>query len=305
MDAALVSVLIPTRNNVAELRACIDSLRASRHPVNALELLIFDNGSRDDVAREIEALVTRLASGGWARVALARSARNLGAFGGRAVAARTLAPAGDFILSLDDDVEVEPAALGHLLAAMGDARVAAVGARIVYHDAPDTVASGAGDFDRWLGIYRERAPDTRTACDFVSSCGVLIRRTAFERAGGFDGQFFTSHGDVDLCLTLRARGGVVCWEPAATIRHKVERGGTRTPERVYYGYRNKLLVVRKHVPPWWRPVLYAGYAVLWPPALVAGSIRHHRGLDRAELRAIMLALLDAARDRRGEAAWFR
>lgn len=305
MDPALVSVLIPTRNNVAELRACIDSLRSSRHPVNRMELLLFDNGSRDDAAAAIETLVASRASQGWARVALARSARNLGAFGGRAVAARQLAPAGEYVLSLDDDVEVEPDAIGHLLAAMRDTRVAAVGARIVYHDAPDVVASGAGDFDRWLGIYRERAPGVRTECDFVSSCGSLFRRSAFDEAGGFDGQFYTSHGDVDLCLTLRARGRVVCWEPAATIRHKVDRGGTRTPERVYYGYRNKLLVLRKHVPTWWRAVPYVLYAALWPPALIAGSIRHHGRVNRAELRAIMLALLDAARDRRGEAPWFR
>jgi GT2 family glycosyltransferase len=299
-----VSVLIPTRDNVDELFCCLESLRRLAYPLDRLQVLIFDNGSTDSTDARVNARYGSGAAAGWGRLDVERSPRNLGAFGGRAAALRALDPEAEFILSLDDDVEVEPDALECLLEALASPRVGVAGARIVFWDAPGTTASGAGYFSPWLGLYRERRPAARTRCDFVTTCGCLIRRRALEAVGGFDRDYFTSHGDVDLCLKIGASGWEVVWEPAAVIRHRVARGGTRSPERVYYGYRNKLLLLRKHVPRWWLPVVLALYAAVWIPKILGGSLVHHRGLDRAEVRAILLAALDAARDRRGEAGWF-
>ncbi len=301
----LVSVLIPTRNNADELILCLESLRDLKYPKDRMELLVFDNGSTDGTPDQMRELYDRLRTEGWARLALERSPRNLGAFGGRAEALqRGLGPEADFILSLDDDVQLDPDVLTFLLEMMDDPRVGVVGARVVYHEIPEQAASGAGYFNRWLGTYYHLIPTSRTACDFVSSCGFLIRRTALEAVGGFDRDYFTSHGDVDICLKIRTCGYEVLYEPAAVIRHKVARGGTRSPERIYYLYRNKLLLLRKHLPWWWRPAVFALYAVFWLPKALVSSLGHHREIRRAEIRAILLAMLDAARDRRGEARWF-
>ncbi len=299
-----VSVLVPTRNNVEELLACLESLRRLEYARERMEILIFDNGSTDATASRVRERYDRVAAEGWARLSLDRSPKNLGAFGGRARALEALGADAEFVLSLDDDVELEPDALTLLLEAMADPRAGVAGARIVYADAPQEVASAAGYFNAWLGTYRESAPSTRARCDFVTSCGCLIRREALDAVGGFDRDYFTSHGDVDLCLKIGARGYHVLYEPAAVIRHKVARGGTRSPERVYYGYRNKFLLLRKHVPAWWYPAVFALYAALWLPKILAGSVAHHRGLSRAEVRAILLAVLDGAVDRRGGARWF-
>jgi GT2 family glycosyltransferase len=304
-DQPRVSVLIPTRDNVEELILCLESLRRLKYPPGRLQVLIFDNGSTDSTCARVSARYGSGAAAGWGRLDVERSPRNLGAFGGRAAALGALDPGAEFVLSLDDDVEVEPDALQRLLEALADPRVGVAGARIVFWDAPGETASAAGYFTPWLGLYRERRPAARTRCDFVTTCGCLIRRDALEAVGGFDRDYFTSHGDVDLCLKIGAGGWDVVWEPAAVIRHRVARGGTRSPERVYYGYRNKLLLIRKHVPPWWLPVVFALYAAVWVPKMLGGSLAHHRRLDRAEIRAILLAALDAARDRRGEAQWFR
>lgn len=301
---SFISVLIPTRNNGNELLLCLESLRNLNHPKDRLQLIVFDNGSTDGTAERVREVYQRFQGEGWARLALERSPQNLGAFGGRAEALGALDCQAEFVLSLDDDVEVTPEALTFLVHAMDDPHVGVVGARIVYHDAPDQVASGAGYFNRWLGTYSERMPMYRTACDFVTSCGCLIRHAALKAVGGFDRDFFTSHGDVDLCLRIRACGYNVLYEPAAVIHHKVARGGTRTPERIYYLYRNKLLLLRKHSPWWWRPALFALYGALWLPKSLGASVAHHRGVSGAEVRAILLAMLDAAVDRRGEARWF-
>jgi len=299
-----VAVLIVTWNNGAELLLCLESLRRLDYPRERMEVVVLDNGSTDDTAARVGALFGRMRAEGWARLAGERSPRNLGAFGGRAEALRSVGPAAEFVLSLDDDVEVEPDALRALLDAMADPAVGVVGARIVYADAPDEVASAAGYLSRLTGTFRERAPEVRTACDFVSSCGCLIRRSAMDSVGGFERDYFTSHGDVDLCLKLGEAGFRVLYEPAAVIRHRVARGGTRTPERVYYGYRNKLLLLRRHLPPRGRLRVMLIYAFLWLPKTLGGSVLRHHGLRRAELRAILLGALDGALGRRGEARWF-
>lgn len=301
MRAPIVSVLIPTWNNADELVACLQSLRQVQYPRDRVEVVVFDNGSTGDTGRRVRECYAKMEPEGWRRLLLERSARNLGAFGGRAEAARLLDPEGDLLLSLDDDVELAPDALAVLVAALDDPGVGVAGARIVYHDAPEEVASAAGYLNRWLGTFSEAAPAARTPCDFVSSCGCLVRRAAFDAVGGFDGEYFTSHGDVDLCLKVRALGLAVLYEPAAVIRHKVARGGTRSPERVYYGYRNKLLLLRTHVPAWWRPGVFALYGALWLPRILAGSVGRRGGVSGPEVRAILRAVRDAALDRRGEA----
>ncbi len=300
----LVLVLIPTRNNADELILCLESLRDFKYPKDRMELLVFDNGSTDKTPERVQELFIQFRLEGWARLALERSPRNLGAFGGRAEALqRALGPKANFILSLDDDVELEPDAINLLLEVMNDPRVGIVGGRVVYHDASDEVASGAGYLNRWFGTFHHLTPPSRTRCDFVTSCACLIRRASLEAVGGFDRDYFTSHGDVDICLKIRACGYEVIYEPAAVIRHKVASGGTRSPERIYYLYRNKLLLLRKHLPWWWRPAVFALYSTLWLPKVLFGSLAHHRSMNRSEVRAILLALLDAALDRRGEAQW--
>jgi len=301
----VVLVLIPTRNNRVELLQTIESLRGLDYPKNRMELLVFDNGSSDGTCDRIRELYGHLEREGWLRLIIEQSPRNLGAFGGRAEAlSRATGLQADFILSLDDDVVLEPQALTVLLQAMEEPTVGVVGARIVYADALDEAASGAGYLNRWLGTFYQLTPRSRTVCDFVSTCGCLIRREAFEAVGGFDRDYFTSHGDVDLCIKIGAQGYTILYEPEAVIRHKVARGGTRTPERVYYVYRNKLLLLRKHLPWRWRPAVFALYGALWLPKLLSSSVAHHRGMYGAEIRAILLAMLDAALDRRGEARWF-
>jgi len=300
----LVSVLIATWNNGAELQACLRSLRQLEYPKDRLEVVVFDNGSTDGTEQAVRECFGKLEAEGWARLAFDRSPENLGAFGGRAAALGLLGPGADFVLSLDDDAEPMPDALVRLVRTAADPRVGVVGARIVFWDSPSETASAAGHFDARLGRFAERRPAGPAACDFVSSCGCLIRRRVMDELSGFDGSFFTSHGDVDLCLRAKARGWAVWYDPGAVIRHRVARGGTRTPERVYYGYRNKLLLLRRHVPPRRRPLVWGLYAVGWLPRILVGSVCHHRGLAWREIRAILLGVADGVRGRRGRATWF-
>jgi N-acetylglucosaminyl-diphospho-decaprenol L-rhamnosyltransferase len=57
--------------------------------------------------------------------------------------------------------------------------------------------------------------------DWVSGACMLLRRDAFDEAGGFDTGFFLYWEDADLCRRLRNRGRTIRYFPAAHVRHAV------------------------------------------------------------------------------------
>lgn len=86
----LVSVVIPTHNRAALVRAAIESVQAVYHDGFALEVLVVDDGSTDETAEVVRTLpVTYLRTEGIG----ASGARNTGLH----------AATGDFIAFLDDD----------------------------------------------------------------------------------------------------------------------------------------------------------------------------------------------------------
>jgi GT2 family glycosyltransferase len=60
---------------------------------------------------------------------------------------------------------------------------------------------------------------------------MLVRRSVFERIGGFDDGFFLYCEDMDMCRRIRAAGHRVRYEPAATVHHA---GGHSAPRSSLY-----------------------------------------------------------------------
>ncbi|MEX2081279.1 MAG: galactosyltransferase-related protein, partial [Dehalococcoidia bacterium] len=46
-----------------------------------------------------------------------------------------------------------------------------------------------------------------------------VRKSAFDRVGGFDEAFFLYREDDDLCRRIRESGGQVWYEPSLRVRH--------------------------------------------------------------------------------------
>ena len=74
------------------------------------------------------------------------------------------------------------------------------------------IANGAGH-----AHWRPRREAAEVA--WVSGAFMLIRRDAFEAAGGFDERFFLYKEDEDLCLQVRRNGGRVVYVPDAEATH--------------------------------------------------------------------------------------
>ncbi len=151
---------------------------------------------------------------------------NLGFGGGHNRLARETRA--EYLLILNPDVEIRaPGTIPRLLDVMlrGGGRVKAVGPKLVtadgrpqpydhgrLHGARAAVALKGGH-SYW------RATEVRQEVAWVSGAAMLVERAAFVGAGGFDEKLFLYKEDEDLCLRLRAAGGVVVYEPGVVVCH--------------------------------------------------------------------------------------
>jgi GT2 family glycosyltransferase/glycosyltransferase involved in cell wall biosynthesis len=221
-DGPRVSILIPTKNRLDLLKACVDSLAATTY--RNYEVVIIDNESDDPATlaflSDCSHRVLHVASpGGKFSFAHINNA---------AVRAVT----SEFVLFLNNDTEV---VTGRWLSQMmGYARmpgVGAVGAKLRYRDA--TVQHGGivhGYHDGLVGHAFKNMPVDdwgylgymRVAREFsgVTAACMLTPRALFLELGGLDEtEFAVAYNDVDYCYRLGDRGyrSIVC--PDAELIH--------------------------------------------------------------------------------------
>jgi len=246
-----VSVVIPTKERVDLLKACVDSVRPALAATD--ELIIVDNGAtapamlacladlaRDNVVRvlrrDIPFNFSRLCNDG------ARLARN------------------PLLLFLNDDVEaMDGQWLAALRAFAGQADIGVVGARLLYpsgglqHGGIATnLIPGPGH--PWRGVGREVWQDhpllaNAGEVDAVTGACLMIRKAIFDRVGGFDEtDFAITLNDVDLCLRVRALGFRIIYAPQATLWHKEgqTRDADRTPNEIQRYRRELALFYKRH-----------------------------------------------------------
>lgn len=242
---ASVSIFIPTWNDGVDLADCLDSLTRLDYPLDKVEIVIWDNNSQDDTSDIVKSKFKKMEPQDWLTLRLICNPRNEGSYIPYNLAENALSPATEFILGLDADIEVAPDVLTRLVAAAQDGNAGVVGARSVYFDHPDQTSHGAGFVNRWTSKYSEQDAATPITCDYVIGCCWLLNRKAFHEVGGFDPDFFINHWEVEYCLRVQARGYQIRYEPRAVVRHRIPPGGTRNSNRLYYNFRNKLLMIRK------------------------------------------------------------
>ena len=195
------SVVIPVYNRAALLPDC---LAAFLEPSAAgLEVVVVDDGSRDDSAAVAEALAARSQG---ARIRVVRQAN------GGASAARNRGVAevsSEWVAFLDSDDAWLPWSIATIQAVLADAGDAAMlFLRVVPFDRRDELAGLAqtpvsmGSRPSFLDCYLD------PLLDLSGSCSVVVRRSAFLEAGGFDNRIRAAE-DIDLFMRMSAAGPVL------------------------------------------------------------------------------------------------
>lgn len=294
-----ISALISTYNRREALLRTIEALLAQSYPLADIELVVLDDAGTDGTFEELQRRKAGFLALGLRGFRALRNETNKGIAYGRGRLTAEAAADSEALLYLDDDVYLEKGTLALLAGRLeSESSAGLAGPRLVYASEPGRTAHAANFVGRWSGRYRETDPDSQTDCDWLNSTCYLARRRALEGVK-YAEEFYTAHEEVDFCLQLRRAGWRVLYCPEARALHDLPLSGGGRRGRLYYLYRNKLLLFRRNFPPLRRLTATLVMLCLGLPLYLLESLRYNGGVNAGELGLIFRALADGLAGRGG------
>lgn len=232
-----VSIIIPTRDQLALTRQCVESVLEKTDYAN-FEILLVDNQSCEAATLDWFSLISS-----HPKVRLLRfdAPFNYSAINNYAVSQSQA----ELICLLNNDTAViDTAWLSEMVAHAMRPQIGCVGAKLLYAD--DTVQHGGVVLGLWglAGHSHKHVPDQAAGYQqrlqlvqnysAVTAACLLIRRELYLQVGGLHEQALTvAFNDVDLCLKVQAAGYRNLWTPYARLYHfeSKSRGREDTPEK--------------------------------------------------------------------------
>lgn len=301
-----VSILIINWNGENVLRNCLASLARGQEDM-AIETIVVDNASTDRSAEIIPLEFPNLV--------LIRNSDNRGfAAANNQGAAQAK---GRYLFFLNNDTIVLPGAIGQLARFLDEhPEVAAVGPKLIGADGqPQRSGRNLPTLRalmhrgvlpvRWTHLFSRQYRDYRHTFDAnltgsvpqLAAAALMVRREAFEKAGGWDESFQFGVEDVDFCLRL-ADFGRIYYLAETSITHLGRVSSHLNRGWVFRSYQcGYVRYFRKHHPSWLAPFVYKlGITVdtpirLLPLILKAGISRltgHRQEAQRSSSRAAAL-----------------
>jgi GT2 family glycosyltransferase len=283
----LVSILIPTRDNVRLLRRCLKSIqRLTTYP--HYEVIVIDNGTRDGATRR------------FLRRCGARVLRHDGPFNhsrlNNLAAWASREARGELLLLLNDDTEVlTPEWLTALAEQALRPEVGAAGAWLLHPDGRTQHAGivlGAGPVATPLhsgitrdGLDRGTVRLIRNVSAVTGAC-LMVRKEVYREVGGLDeDELPTSFNDVDFCLRLHKAGYRIVQQPLARLVHHESATRRIGDETAFIRLMHERWGERLTHDPYWNVNLGrgGGFGLAWGDAPVShGSVREneHNALSR-------------------------
>jgi glycosyltransferase involved in cell wall biosynthesis len=277
-DRAIVSVIVPCRNERRYIAQCLDSILATKYPLDRLEVLVVD-GRSDDGTRSI-------VEGYAARHPVVQLLDNPRRITPTALNIGIRSAAGEIVLRMDAHLLYPPDYIPRLVAALEETSADNVGGVLVTlpadpHPVSRAIAVGlshpfgVGNSYFRIGVRSPRWVDT-----VAFFC---CRRELFDRIGMFD-EDLVRHQDGELNGRLIKHGGRILLLPEV-MSYYYARGSLRQVARMYfqYGYfkplvarkLGRILTVRQMIPPLFLLSLFStGILAAWVPAaaVLFGSI---------------------------------
>ncbi|OGW43010.1 MAG: hypothetical protein A2132_00285 [Nitrospirae bacterium RBG_16_43_11] len=217
-----VTILIPTRNNLATLRNCLESLTKTTY--RNYEVIVIDNESDDpETIAYLNTLPHKVI-----RISNPYDTFNFAAINNRAANMVT----SPYIMFLNDDTEIKsPRWLSQMMGYAQISGVGTVGAKLLfpdgriqhagiihglYHGLAGPAFKGTSGLDHG---YLSYASVVRNYSAVTAAC-MLTSRELFLKLGGFDEKLYgVAYNDVDYCYRLIAGGYRCVYCPDAVLTH--------------------------------------------------------------------------------------
>ncbi len=234
----LVSVIIPTKDNVKLLRSCIQSILAKTTYEN-YEILIVDNRSE---AQETFAFFEEIKEQPNIRLVAYDQAFNYSAINNYAVSRAH----GSLLALVNNDIEViSPEWMTEMVSWAIQDDIGCVGAKLYYPN--DTVQHagvvlGIGGVANHVHLrlarghpgYFGRAIVLNNYSAVTGAC-MMVKKRLFQQVGGLNETDLTvAFNDIDFCLRVLEAGFSNVWTPYAELYHleSASRGAEDNPEKI-------------------------------------------------------------------------
>ncbi|MBO5372527.1 MAG: glycosyltransferase family 2 protein [Lachnospiraceae bacterium] len=219
----LVSIIIPNKDHIEDLKLCLDSLREKSDYTNYEVIIAENNSEKEETFAYYEKLQKEDAK---IRVVTWKGIFNYSAINNFAVKEAK----GEILLFLNNDTEfMDAKTLRELVTSTMKSGVGAAGAMLYYGDETiqhGGIIMGMGGFAAhalWSLTDRDEKYYPFSLCEReVSGCTgacLMVRRNVFEEIGQMDKDFVVALNDVDLCMKIRAAGYEIIFNPYARLYH--------------------------------------------------------------------------------------
>jgi len=254
----LVSIIIPNKDHINDLKKCIDSIEESSTYKN-LEYIIIENNS---IEKETFKYYETLKSNAKIKVEKYDGDFNFS----KIINFGVKHSKGDYLLILNNDTElIAKESIEQMLAYCMLDDVGIVGARLLY---PDDTIQHAGVIIGLGGIaghafvglkskyrgYISRAISIQDYSAVTAAC-LMVSKKVFEKVNGFNEELAVAFNDIDFCLKVRELGKLVVYNPNCEFYHyeSKSRGKENTKEKIARFNSEKELFKRR-----WSDILEAG-----------------------------------------------
>ncbi|MFT6032982.1 MAG: GT2 family glycosyltransferase [Arenicella sp.] len=237
-DQPSVDLIIPTRDGLAVLKPCIDSILSKTRYLN-YNIIVADNGSELAETHEYLTLIDQDP-----RVSIVDypGEFNYSAINNFAVSKGQ----SDYVALVNNDIEViDGDWLTQMMVWASQEKVGVVGAKLLFGNgkvqhAGVTIGLGnaAGHLHRLENGdapgYQLRCLATQNMMAVTAAC-LVTPRAIFEKLDGLDEVAFkVAYNDIDYCLRVESSGHQVIWTPQAVLHHheSVSRGDDMSEQHI-------------------------------------------------------------------------
>lgn len=296
-----IAIMLVNWNRREDTLECLESLERVSFPRDCLGIFVGDNASEDGSQEAIRSQLARMRAREWQDLVLVEFEKNLGFARANNRLLEVVPDHYDYVYCSNNDVVFVEDILTILAGFMEkDPTIGTAGPKVLSHSQPDRLAHGAGYVYPLLCGTRSVDAKKLVDCDFLTGCGLLVRRQVLRELGRFfDEDFFAYWEDTDFCARVRRRGYRVVYCPQARVLHKVGAasgggwGMLTSPARIYYDVHSKFIFARKHLHPFARLLFVLLFAIRIPLFVMRALVKSPRtavGRIEAYLRACLHGL---------------
>ncbi|WP_291446965.1 glycosyltransferase family 2 protein [Desulfovibrio sp.] len=211
-----LDISIVTYNSSEWLDNFFSSLLTQHYPLKIISLYIIDNGSTDETVNKIQKFFSE--KGKYFAATFFAQQKNLGFGAGHDRALRQ----GKNVYALVTNVDIEflPSSL----------------CRVMEVALSDTAgAVGSWELRQFPYEHPKHYDPVTMETSWSSHACILLRRSAYEKCGGYDTAIFMYAEDVEISYRLRSYGYILKYVPSASIWHHTYSDGNIVKKNQYIG----------------------------------------------------------------------